>query len=178
MLKQKFLQPEKVLIEAGLRPSMVVADLGAGNGFFTIPASKIVGDRGEVWGVDILEEALGQIMSSARLHRCKNIRTHRCDLEIPGSCQIPDLSCDFVIVGKVLSQVKHPEVLVRGTYRILKTGGLILILEWKKEALALGPPVDLRLEDEKVSNFFVKQGFKFVQALETDQYHYGMVFQK
>jgi ubiquinone/menaquinone biosynthesis C-methylase UbiE len=178
MPKQKFIQPEKVLTEAGLASGMAVADLGSGNGFFTLPAAKAVGDRGLVWAVDILDEALGQVSSSARMERLKNIRTHKFDLESFNPCGVPDLSCDFVIVGKVLSQMKNTDNLVRQAWRILKTGGTVLILEWKKARTPLGPAFEGRLSAEKARECFVRQGFKFLREMEPDSYHYALVFQK
>lgn len=175
---QNFLKPDQILLDAGLSPGMTVADLGSGNGFFTIPASKIVGDGGKVWALDILEEALGFLMSTARMEGCKNIRTQRCDLESPVKCEIPELSCDFVLIGKVLSQVKHPESIMRLTYKILKTSGAVLLIEWKKQSIGIGPSLINRVDKDKAEGFFAKQGFKFVRELEADPYHYVLVFQK
>jgi ubiquinone/menaquinone biosynthesis C-methylase UbiE len=178
MTKQKFIQPEAVLTEAGLAHGMKVADLGSGNGFFTLPAAKIAGDSGLVWAVDILDEALGHVTSSARLARLKNIRTQKFDLESFSPCGVPDLSCDFVVVGKVLSQLENTDNLIRQVWRILKTGGTVLALEWKKNHTRLGPAFETRLSGVQAKTFFVRQGFKFVRELEPDPYHYALLFQK
>ncbi|OGE89630.1 MAG: hypothetical protein A2722_02135 [Candidatus Doudnabacteria bacterium RIFCSPHIGHO2_01_FULL_50_11] len=178
MKTQRFIDPEQVLVNGGLKPGMVLADLGAGNGFFAIHGSHIVGDRGFVWAVDILEEALGHVMSQARLERRKNIRTIRADLDRPQPSAIPDLSCDFVFIGKLLPQLKHPEYAIRETWRILKTGGLILISEWRKDAVAFGPPAEERLTAEQVKEMFGRQGFKYVREYDTDHYHFAVLLQK
>lgn len=178
MLKQSFLNPEEVLHAAGLQRNMQVADLGAGNGFFSLPAAKIVGDRGQVWSVDILDEALGNLASKARLESRNNIRTQQCDLDTPESCDIPELSCDLVIVGKILTQMKNPQNLAQEAYRILKTGGKILVIEWKKESSVLGPPLDQRISHEEVKKLLTAQAFKFAGEIETDPYHYGLIFEK
>lgn len=178
MSKQNFLNPEQLLIEAGLASGMQVADLGAGNGFFTIPASRIVGDQGMVWSVDILEESLGRVASSARLTRRKNVRTLRCDLDAVGGCSILELSCDFVIIGKVIPQLRHPDRIIREAWRLLRTGGIVLVIEWKKGNAGFGPPQQERLSSEEVQTYFIKQGFKFLGSLETDPYHVALKFQK
>lgn len=178
MQTQTFLNPESLLVQAGLTRGMRVADFGAGNGFFSIPAAQIVGDQGAVWAVDILEEALGNIASGARLARRKNIRTLRCDLDDMQPCPIDDLSCEFAVIGKVLPQLEHPDRIVRQAWRILKTGGIVLVVEWKKGALGFGPAGDERLSSEEVQRYFTKQGFKFAQSLEGDAYHLALKFQK
>ncbi|PIR96843.1 MAG: hypothetical protein COT91_04485 [Candidatus Doudnabacteria bacterium CG10_big_fil_rev_8_21_14_0_10_41_10] len=177
-MKQKFVNPENLLREAGLAPGMKIVDMGCGGGFFTLPAARIVGDQGQVWGVDVLEQALENIVSSARLNHLKNIKTFRCDLDSPGSCQVPELSCDFAMVSKVLPQLKHPNYLVREIYKTLKTGGKVLIVEWKNESTPFGPPQEQRMSQDVAGEHFAKQGFKFLGQVETDKYHYGLVFQK
>ncbi len=178
MLKTKFLKPDRVLIEAGIRPGMTVADLGAGNGFFMLAASDLVGEQGRVLGVDILEEALGRIMAQARLERRKNIRTMRCDLDSQAIHSLPELSFDFVILGKVLAQIKHPENLIRETYKILKTGGFVLVVEWKKENAAFPQPLEYQLTKEQIKQQFRKHGFHLTKELDTDKYHFALVFKK
>ena len=175
---QNFLKPDQVLLEAGLRPEMYVVDLGCGNGFFTMPAASIVGNQGQVIAVDILEESLSKIMSQARLNRQKNIRTLHFDLEDSTGSEIPPLSCDFVLIGKVLPQFSKPENLVKEAYRILKTGGVAVIVEWKKEHMVLGPSYELRLAQEEARSMFVKKGFKFLREFEPDKYHYVLLLQK
>ena len=60
-LKPKtFLNPETLLREVGLTPGMTVADFGCGNGFYAVAAGSMVGKKGQVYAVDILEEALSQ----------------------------------------------------------------------------------------------------------------------
>ena len=178
MTKQKFLNPEKVLHAVALDKNMTVADMGSGNGFFPVPAAKIIGDQGQVWAVDILEEALGNLISLARLEGRNNILTQQCDLDSQEPCNIPELSCDLVIVGKILTQMKSPQYLANEAYRILKTGGKLLVLEWKKESSVLGPPLGQRIGMEDAKKIFTTQAFKYSGEIETDPFHYGLVFQK
>lgn len=178
VVKSKFLNPEKLLLEAGLKPGMQVADLGCGNGFFTLPAAAIAGDAGRVWAVDVLEESLSKIMSLARISGRKNIRTLCYDLDSASPSSIEPLSCDFAIIGKVLPQLTQPQNFIREIYRALKTGAWVLLVEWKKERTPLGPPYESRISTENAKQHFVKQGFKFARELAADNYHYALLLQK
>ncbi len=178
MPKQNFLDPQKLLIDAGFKAGMTIVDLGSGNGFFTIPAARIAGDRGSVWAVDILEDALSQVVSSARLQRLKNIRTLRCDLENPGDCRVPDLSCDAAIIGKILPQMRRPDQLIRESWRMLKTGGWLLLVEWRRDQSHFGPPQQERLDPAVAQSMLTSQGFKFVRECPADPYHFAFLFQK
>ena len=53
--RRKWQNPENVLAEIGLKSGMTFADIGCGQGFFTIPAAKIVGESGKVYASDISE---------------------------------------------------------------------------------------------------------------------------
>ena len=56
--RREMLPPEKTLIRLGLKQGDIVADIGCGIGYFTIPAANIVGDSGKVFAMDISPEML------------------------------------------------------------------------------------------------------------------------
>lgn len=157
---------------------MTVADLGCGNGFFTLPAANIAGESGKVWAVDVLEEALSKVMSLVRINRYKNVRTLRYDLESGAASSIESLSCDFAVIGKVLPQLQQPQNFIREAYRMLKTGASVLLIEWKKQQTPIGPPFDARIAEEEARALFTKQGFKLAKELPADSYHYALLLQK
>src|SRR4051812_14473919 len=103
----KFLDPQQVLFSAGLSSNQTFVDMGAGSGFYSIAAAKIVGDQGQIYSVDILETALDHIAAEARLQNVRNIKTHACDLEKPNSCDpLPAASADMVLFANIIHQIK------------------------------------------------------------------------
>lgn len=175
----RFLDPEKLLFQAGLSAGHIVADLGAGNGFYAIASAKAVGPTGIVWAVDILEEVLGFIASDARLHNLKNIQTLRADLELPNSClSIPAGSCDLVILASVVHQLKNKSSLFTEAYRILKTGGKVLIVEWNNKPSPFGPAMVSRISENDVNEQAIKGHLKLAGEIASDPYHYSLVFIK
>src|SRR3989344_2387706 len=120
----RFLDPEKILFQSGLSSGQMVADLGAGSGFFALASSKIVGDNGAVFVVDIMEHALNNVASEARLKNLRNIRPIRADLEKETACKdIPSGQADLVIFANVLHQIKNQEKLMKQAYGLLRTDG-------------------------------------------------------
>lgn len=178
MFGKHFLKPDNLLHEVGLKTGATVVDFGCGNGSFSLAAGHLVQDSGTVWAIDIREEALSHLAADARIQHLQNIKTRQCDLDTSAECGIPDLSCDLVIVSKILAQLKNPDHLVRSSYRALKTGGQVLVVEWKPGRLPFGPPPEQRVDVEKAKNLFTKQAFKFVGQKESDPFHYALVFQK
>jgi len=66
--KHQFLDknPSKVLLEVGVRAGHVVLDFGCGSGTYTIPAAKLVGDRGRVYALDVNREFLDKMEQLAK----------------------------------------------------------------------------------------------------------------
>src|SRR6266481_5555862 len=120
--KTRFLDPLQILSFAGIAKGSIVADFGCGNGYYPVAAGKIVGQDGQVYAVDIKQEALEATMSAAKHQGLKNIYSIRHDLGSPG-IPIQENFCDAVILAGTLNLQKLQNNVLRETYRILKTGG-------------------------------------------------------
>jgi ubiquinone/menaquinone biosynthesis C-methylase UbiE len=177
-LNQRFIDPEKVLFRAGLTSGQTVADFGAGSGFYALSAAKVVGNNGKVFVVDVLESALAHVSADARLRMAKNIQTIQADLENSDIKQIADGSCDMVILANVIHQVNNRQNLLAQTYRVLKTKGKILAVDWNDKPSPIGPKVEARISEQETKKFLEKTGVRFDSSIETDPYHFGMVFIK
>ena len=71
----RFIDPYKVLVAAGLKLGSIIGDFGAGAGFYATAAGQIVGDKGLVYAIDIQEAPLKNIASEARLQNLRNMKT-------------------------------------------------------------------------------------------------------
>jgi ubiquinone/menaquinone biosynthesis C-methylase UbiE len=175
----RFIDPEKVLFRAGIVKGQAVADLGAGSGFYALAAAKVVGKSGKVFVVDILDAALANVAAEARMLLLKNIHVVRADLERPRSLlRIPDGSCDSVIIGNVLHQLLDRRHTLAEAYRILKTGGKLLLVEWNDRPSPFGPLAKDRISEDEAKRLFGSVNLKFEAHVETDPYHYGLIFNK
>ncbi|MBI2607253.1 MAG: methyltransferase domain-containing protein [Candidatus Doudnabacteria bacterium] len=174
-----FLDPEKILFQAGLSKTQTVVDLGTGSGFYALAASKIVGEQGRVFVVDILESALSHISSEARVKGLRNIQTLRCDLELPRACaSINEGVADFVIFANVLHEVTNKNNMFSEAFRLLKTGGKLLIIEWNDTPSPIGPESEVRVPQQEASDYAQKTKLRLLRRIDTDQYHYGLLFVK
>jgi len=172
----KFINPSTVVAQVGLKNGQTVADLGCGAGFYAIAAARLVGN-GQVYAVDVQDAKLAATQSAARQNGLKNITTIKADLDKP-LLDIAESSCDAVILGSILHEIGSREALFKNAYRILKTGGKILAVEWKKEMTPLGPPMDKRLAETELEQEFAKIGLRKEKSLPADSYHYAAVFIK
>lgn len=173
----KFINPQTVVAQMGLKQGQVVADFGSGSGYFAVAAAKMVGNTGTVHAVDVQQAKLTAVSSAASQQGFKNIQLVQANLDEPIQC-IPDASCDAVIMASVLHEVKNREMLLKNAYQVLKTGGLVLAVEWKAEHTLFGPAMDQRIPEHQLEQELAKIGLHKVKSISADMAHYALVFQK
>ena len=172
-----FIKPENIIAQLALKPGQIVADLGSGSGFYAVAAAKTVGGTGTVYAVDVQENKLVATQSIARQKGIRNITTIQADLDKPLT-GIAASSCDVVILASILHEVEQIEMLLKNTYRILKTGGTILSVDWKKEQTPFGPDIHRRVSLKDLKSRLASLGIHEGRELETDGYHYAHTFIK
>jgi len=175
----QFLKPQEVFAKVKLIEGMQVADLGTGNlGYFVIPAAKLVGKEGKVYAVDILKSVLDAVRSMSKLAGLTNLETIWADLEKVGSTNIPDLSMDVCLVVNVLFQNKKRKEILAEAARILKNGGKLVVIDWKKIGIPFGPPVEIRIEPDSIKGWARELKLRLVEETEFGDYFWGLIFEK
>lgn len=173
----RFINPAQVVAQTGLMQAQTVADLGCGNGFYVLPAAQMVGGQGTVYAVDVVEAKLAATVSIANQFGYKNVRVVKADLTKP-LFDVPENSCDLAIVGNILHEISQKEGLIKNVYRVLKPGGRVVAVEWKKTATPFGPPLDRRIEQQALEIMLMQAGLRKTRELESDGYHYAVLFEK
>ena len=174
---QKFVNPAEIIAQTGIGPGHVVVDLGCGGGFYTLPAAQAVGPSGKVYAVDILESKLAVTQSLARQMGHKNVVVVKGDVDKP-ILEIEASSVDVVIVASIIHQVHSKESLIKNMYRMLKTGGAVVAVDWKKEVTPFGPALEVRVSPEDLEDVMTKSGFRKAKVIHADSFHYGLIFVK
>ena len=174
-----FMNPEVIVEGFGLQPRMKVADFGSGAGYFTILMAKKVGEDGMVTALDIMESALETVRAKASAAGLKNLQTTRGDLEVLGGSALPDNSQNMVLLANILFQSSKKEQMIQEAKRILMPGGIMIVIDWKKEANGgLGPPAELKVEQSELKGILEKKGLTFVRDIDAGTFHFGFVFKK
>lgn len=110
----------------GISPGKIVADIGAGGGWFTVRAAKRVTETGTVYAVDINPEAVTYIDNRARQEGLHNVKTI---LSKPDNPELPPDSVDAVLLLKAYHEVADPVALLRNLRGSLKPGARVGIIE-------------------------------------------------
>ncbi len=173
-----FLHPERILGHIDIRPGMVVADFGAGGGYFSIPAARKVGERGKVYAMDIQKQAIDLVQSRASLEHLLNIDTVWADLEREKGSRLHSDVADVVIVANILFQAEKKKTILEEAWRVLRPGGHLAVIEWDATPLAAGPSKGMRVPRELAENLSLECGFELEKEFEAGSHHYGLWFKK
>lgn len=173
-----FLRPEEVLRDnIEIRQGMVIADLGCGSGYFTIPLARAVSNQGKVYAVDVLPGALASVRSRAKLEGLFNVESIRANAEIKGGTNLEDNSVDLVMLSNILFQSDKKNDIIKEASRILKSGGNLIVVEWS-EKNPIGPPSSQRVKESEIKEIIMEQNLKLLKSFDAGSYHYGLVFVK
>jgi len=172
------ISPENLIPQLSITSGMQVADFGCGSGHMTMALAKVVGKDGFVNASDVQKSALEAVKNKAIALGLENIGYIHADLEVIGSTRISELTQDAVFISQALFQSKKKEEILKEALRILKTGGLLIMIEWKKGSGGLGPPDDLRSSEDELKSISELVGFSFEKNLNVDKFHVGLVFKK
>lgn len=180
VVNAKLLDPTALLKnELKLELGYQVADMGCGGaGYFTIPAARLVGSRGKVYAVDILKSALEGVTSKAKLENLTNIETCWSDVERVGATKIPASTLDAALLVNIMFQSRKNSEMLKEVNRLLKSGGKLLVVDWKVSATPFGPPLDNRVPPQQLTKLAATTGYQIEKEFEAGPYHYGLLFVK
>ena len=175
---ESFIRPDEFWRGVGLRADQTVVHLGAGAGFYLIPAARIVGKRGHAIGIDILPDMLAEIENKARREGLEDIvKTIRADLEQPQGSRLPENSADWVLVANILYQ-SDPVKILHEAARVVAHNGRVVVVEWDTVASPLGPPTNQRIARDEALAGIEQAGLAVEKELRPSPYHYGFVLAK
>ena len=170
--RMQFLNPESILDKLELTGKMVLADLGCGTGFYSIPVSRRVK---KVFALDIQKEMLGILKDKIKHEKITNIETI---LSEESSIPVSDNSVDVLLMSNVFHELEDRNSLLREAKRILTPAGRLAIIDWKKIEMDSGPPIEERLSEKEVINICNVNGFTLIEQSYAGPYNYLLVFGK
>ncbi len=175
----ELLNPKQLLERVGVGFGQRVADLGCGSmAYFTMQAGRQVGDRGQVYAVDIQREVLSSVDSRARLAGLGNVRTVWSDIEKVGATAIPPATIDVALLANTLFQLSDHASALAEAARLLKPGGKLLVADWKSIGAPFGPPTERRVSPGRVRELATAAGFTLAEEFEAGPYHFGQTYTK
>jgi ubiquinone/menaquinone biosynthesis C-methylase UbiE len=172
-----FADPVKILKDFGIGDSMIIVDLGAGSGFYSLPAARTA-HNGKVYAVEVQRDFVVTLKDKAKLEGLKNVECLWGNIEKRGGTQIAENIADVVIISNVLFLANNKKHLLEEAYRILKSGGRVLFIDWSDTTTPFGPKGERLIKPDLARKMFEAEKFSFDRGIEAGEHHYGMIFRK
>lgn len=151
-------EADQIMTLAGINPGMTVADIGAGEGYYTIRLSQRVGEEGRVLAQDILPDVRDKLAERVNRERLDNVSVK---LGLPGDPMLPNKSFDRVLMVHMYHEISAPYEFLWHLHTALRRGGRVIIVDADRPTQSHGtPPLLLQCEMEAV-------GFRLVEFHQT-----------
>lgn len=176
-------KPDQVMETLGIHPGTVVADVGAGEGYFTFHFAARVGPSGKVYAEDIRDDRLRQIRSRAKKEKLAQIEVIRGETDNP---RLPSARMDVVLISNAYHEMRDYDHMLQAIYAALKPSGLLAIIDAPAQP---GEPREdyysrHRIPEQLVRDDTVRNGFTFLRQQPTftppdsDRTYFFLIFQK
>ncbi len=170
--RRKWQDPDEILSSIGLVPGMVFVDMGCGDGYFALPAARVVGHRGKVYANDIDAAAVERLRQRAAQEGLGNLVAEAKEAEETVACE----GCaDVVFFGIDLHDFRDPAHVLANAKKMLRPGGKLVDLDWKDQPMPFGPPLEKRFSIDKARNLIESAGLRVVSVRDSGPYHYLII---
>lgn len=137
-------EAEEVMRLAGVRPGMSVADVGAGEGYYTVRLARVVGPKGRVLAEDIVPEVRDDLSDRIQRERLDNVAVKLGTADNP---MLPAASFDRVFLVHMYHEVEQPYAFLWHLREGVKPDGLVVVVDSNRPVKQHGmPPAELKCE--------------------------------
>ncbi|MFC7498695.1 methyltransferase domain-containing protein [Enterovirga sp. GCM10030262] len=145
---------ESVVELAGIAPGMSVADIGAGEGYYTVRLAPLVGDEGRVLAQDIVPETRDALAQRVTRERLDNVAVK---LGLPNNPMLPETSFDRILLIHMYHEVQRPAEFLWHVRGALKRDGSVVVVDADRPTDRHGTPPKMLLCE------FVAVGYELVR---------------
>jgi ubiquinone/menaquinone biosynthesis C-methylase UbiE len=166
---------EEFLKAIGVEKGQIVLDFGCGEGHYSIPAAKVVGERGRIYALDKDKQALNQLIKLIKNINIKNIEV----MKKESKTSLEDNFVDFILCYDVVHYVKNRKIIYHEFYRVLRPKGIFsLYPKHHKNDSPLMELAHMKLED--IIKEVEEAGFSFqdkflIRLIHDDYYNEGYI---
>jgi SAM-dependent methyltransferase len=170
--REQWQKPNLIMDELRIAEGSVVADLGAGGGWFTIRLARRVGPNGLVYAEDIQPQMIDAIRRRAQYERLTNVRTV---LGTPHDPRLPP-NLDAVLIVDAYHELEDPIVLLANVARLLNPQGRLGVVGFLPGGGGPGPAPDERVPPETIVKAAAAAGLTLQARVEVPPFQFLLVF--
>lgn len=173
--REAWQRPDQIMDKLSIADGSVVADLGAGGGWFTVRLARRVGPNGKVYAEDIQPQMIEATKRRVDREQLRNVEMRLGDASDP---KLPEAAIDAVLMVDAYNEVEHPVVLLRNVARSLKPNGRVGVVEWTPEGGGPGPDLGQRVDPEQVVRDAEAAGLRVISREDFLRYQYMLILGK
>lgn len=163
----EYLNPDLIWETLDLKGPHVLVDIGAGTGFFAVLFAKKT-DGGTVYACDISDVMISWMR--------ENLKPGPKETLVPvkmaeSSVPLPDGVADLVYMINLHHELEEPEKIISEACRLLRPGGKLMIIDWKKKETPQGPPLSIRVAGDEIAAQMAAAGFSNIAAHGVLRFH-------
>ncbi len=170
--RDKWQKPAEVVKAMNLNPGDVVADIGAGTGYFTRHIAAAVGPSGKAIGLDIEPGMVKYMEEDAKKLNLSNYEARVVKTDNP---ELGPHSVDVIFLSDTYHHIDNRVEYFRNVSLSLKPGGRIVVVDFIKDT-DFGPPRDHKMAKEVVIEELQKAGYRLLKSHDLLQYQYFLEF--
>ncbi len=171
--RDSYQKPHEVVTALDLKEGEVIADIGAGSGYFTFRFSHHVGPTGRVYAVDINPDMIVHMNRRIRDLKIDNVTTI---LSAPDDPLLTDASIDLAFFCDTWHHIENQTGYLALLKKLLRPGGRIAMIDFQKRELPVGPPPDMKISREDLLKQMDAAGFRLIKEHTFLPYQYFLVF--
>ena len=171
--RDAYQKPHEVIHALNLKSGEVIADIGAGSGYFTFHLARHVGDKGKVYAVDVSPEMILHINRRIRELKANNVVTVLADPDDP---LLPDRSVNRFFFSDSWHHIENQSKYLSLMKRMLKPGGAVVMIDFHKKELPVGPPMNMKIAREDLIKQLDSNGYRLTKEHSFLTYQYFLVF--
>jgi ubiquinone/menaquinone biosynthesis C-methylase UbiE len=173
--RQEEEDPQQTLENLGLKPGMIVCDMGCGNGFYTLEMASRVQPGGKIFAVDIQPEMLHLLELRAEEQKFDNIEVVLSGLIDP---RMPADSIDLLLMVDVYHEFSHPALMLKEIRSCLKPKGRVALVEFRAEDPTV-PILPLhKMSKQQIMKEYKENGFRLVEEYDKLPWQHLMFFER
>ena len=166
-------KPSEVVAALALKPGEVVADIGAGSGYFALRMAKEVGPTGRVYAVDVSPEMIVHLNRRLRDAGVANVQSI---LSAPDDPLLADAAVDRFFICDTWHHIDDQAKYLALMKRMLRPGGQVVMIDFQKRELPVGPPMGMKIAREDLVKQMEGAGFSIAKEHTFLPYQYFLIF--